>query len=448
MTPQSTPESTPESTSLFGNINQGEAQNKTAQQAQPEIPAAASNEKNEKNVFSLIQEQTGQQSGDANVMNTIIHQKEVGKETGSVLDTAALKKLSGFTPSTTLKEEQYLTLGKIILIMVLIVSLGTHLFFYTQLSPTFGLFGANVFQKWSGAKQKAMTSHNELVERKLILAQTRLDGLLGLAQNYGEDKQASTKTQIIETFKELKNFINIDRYPTDAIALFGSESETDTAYTENFVSNIDGEINDLKAKLTEDNISGDQIKERKITIQLLETVKKLYQRKPIRTAILAIDLESANFAEELNNLVKQVNELSQTNFSIIRQIQEKRIEWDPIIKKITKITQQIDPNHASKRFKNLSTIEYSSFALAGDKLTISGTLKTKDSKNFSQIADLIDLFEQDEQFMDVSAQSFAKSHEPENKVYISALQIELTLQNGSEVRDAKETLETTKIPVP
>lgn len=423
--------------SLFGNISKGSPD---SNKNEPVNNSTESNniqpESQTPNVFSLLNQQTENSTQNSPaLMDTIIQQKDSKTESNSILDSSAFQQLSNFTPSTTVKEEQFFTLSKIFAIFLVSVLAILHIFFYTQLTPEFNLFGANVYKKWENGREKVQQSYNELLVRRLILAQIKLDTILNFAQDYKEKKTPGSKSAIITYYDDLKNLLNVARYPAESLDMYPSEIDADNSYSQSFLDSIDAEIADLKTKQSEE-----QTQEEKITMQVLETVKKLYQRKPVRTAILALDLNEENFDEKIGSLVNEVNNLSVTNFALITQIRGSRVDWDPIIKNITKITQQVDPNHASKRFRNLSTIEYSAFSLDNKNLTISGILKTKDSKNFTQIANLIDLFEKDSMFKDVSAQSFSKSFDQENEFFFSAIQIELTLQDGEDERDLKENL--------
>lgn len=386
------------------------------------------------NVFSLIEEQIAPK--EASLMDGIIRQKDLSKDTGSVLDTAALKKLSGFTPATSLKEEEYATVAKIVLIITIAVIAALHLFFQTQLAAGFKLFGANVTHKWQDAKENSLVTRNDLIKRSLLLGQMKLEELLDLGQKYEENRDEESKKQIQAAANELRDYLRPEKYSREAIAFYVNEAETDSFYTAHFISQIDAEIADLHQKSQTEN-NQNEADENKISVQLLESVKRLYQKKAVREEILALDWEKSDFEENLKKITAAINSLSQNNYSLIKQIQSGRLPWETIIKTITAITQKIDPNHAGKRFRDLATIEYSSFSLAGDRLTISGNLKTKDSKNFTQIANLIDLFEKDPLFKDVSAQSFAKSFDPDKGVYLSTLQIQLTLQSGADDRDQK-----------
>lgn len=389
------------------------------------------------NVFSLMEQQiTPQETG---LMDGIIHQKDLTKDTGSVLDTAALKKLSGFTPASNLKEEEYATVAKIILIITIAAVAAIHLFFQTQLAAGFKLLGANVTHKWQDTKENSLVTRNDLVKRSLLLGQIKLEEILNLGQKYEESRDEEVKKQIQAAAGELKDYLRPEKYPREVLGFYANEAEADSVYTAHFINQIDAEITDLRKK-SETESNQNEADENKISVQLLESVKRLYQKKSVREEILALDWQKTDFEENLKKITAAINSLSQNNYSLIKQIQSGRLPWANIIKAITAITQKIDPNHAGKRFRDLATIEYSSFTLTGDRLTISGNLKTKDSKNFTQIANLIDLFEKDSLFKEVTAQSFAKSFDPEKGVYLSTLQIQLTLQSAADDRDQKSLL--------
>lgn len=438
--------------SLFGNIqknNTGTGENTAPveptpvpvenTQEQAAIPPAAPAPESG-GVFDISAQKQDQAGG---LMENIIQQKDQAADQGSLLDTSSLKKFKQFSGATGFKEHHYYTVVKAALGLVVILALGINIFFYTQLSPSFTLFGVNTSTNWKTSLDEVQIAHNKVVRKKLTLAKMHLDTIADRIDNYfktaEQSKRNVLKTEITDLYKNIKSELNFEVVPLALAGQYDNELDTKQTYQQAFISQIDREISDIRSEFSNETGTETQQKEAKIDIQVLETVKKIYQQKPLRTNFLSITLDEKNFDEGLRQIFTHINDLSESNYSLIAQIQTNRIDWADTINRIRAITRQVDPHHASEKWKSLSSIIYTSLSLSDEKISIAGSVKTKDSKNFTKIADLIDLFEASDEFENATSRSFAKSYNPQTKEYQSSLQINFNFQKPDDTTDSESS---------
>ncbi len=183
----------------------------------------------------------------------------------------------------------------------------------------------------------------------------------------------------------------------------GELNAIEQANTERELKNVRAEIQQLFTQLQSlmsklsfagsDNAKTDRAN---LIEQLPDNLKKSNAELMIRNGFLFDTFTSANRLVQIEKLdnaafsawISEFLAQSRLPESTIIQLQSERLLWSEVIQGIEDVTKQIDPNFGnSDQFITYSAYNFNSRT---KQLTVTGQIKTEDSRTFTKIADLID----------------------------------------------------------
>lgn len=292
-------------------------------------------------------------------------------------------------------------MGKYLIQLSLLVWLGLGIFFYTQNVASFDWFGVNPARSAQLAEEQVERLNAEIQVQKALASVLMMDSLVQTADEYfynqsqaqspfySESKQsefeAKAKTRREKITTLLQNLQENLGQPLSA-----DEKTAASLVIDEFLVELSGQ--------EQDGIGQD--------IADLNTTKLLLNEDPFLSILSTIEPEKAS-DEEVQALMTAYSAMSQNVSTTINAIREDRIEWITYINGIERLTKSVDPLFNTEFPGNLSLNEVN-FGMDGT-VQLSGNSSTDDSKNFTLISNLIDVFEKSELFKDVEERNYSKS---------------------------------------
>lgn len=345
------------------------------------------------------------------------------------------------------KKKKAFDLGGFFLKAVILLALLSLGFFYTQLSPTFDLLGGNPVQKSAEVEESIKKIQTEKSGDNYLIAVFKLNRFSLLADSYfynqnqidSEYTSENTRHSLQEEQAELQEEIKLvlgtvqekikERlYPKELVSLETDVLALEKEYEERLNSYFEEKITELK-----NQFAAAESDELKSEIRNLESAQILFKNESFRKPIIALDLANLT-PEQMEEILGEVNQISQSDFSIVAQIKDQRINWSEVISRIEEVTKEVDPLFGSEIEGNLSYLSYS-FNSREQTITLQSQTKTDDAKNFTLISNLIDALEKSTYFKDVSNRSFGKTENRENG-FMASFTLKFKLQEGEDERDA------------
>jgi hypothetical protein len=346
---------------------------------------------NTKNVFSEL---FGEDAGIAphvsqNVVDAVAQKAE------------AVPTFAPIEPLPTVKTTAPGKMGKYLIQLSLLVWLGLGIFFYTQNVASFDWFGVNPARSAQLAEEQVERLNAEIQVQKALASVLMMDSLVQTADEYfynqsqaqspfySESKQAEFEAKA-KTRREKITTLLQSLQENLGEPLSADEKAAASVVIDEFLVELSGQ--------EQDGIAQD--------IADLNTTKLLLNEDPFLSMLSTIEPEKAS-DEEIQALMAAYSTMSQNVSTTINAIREDRIEWITYINGIERLTKSVDPLFNTEFPGNLSLNEVN-FGMDGT-VQLSGDSSTDDSKNFTLISNLIDIFEKSELFKDVEERNYSKS---------------------------------------
>ncbi len=381
---------------------------------------------------------------DSKLLESVVAQKGLADKSKPILGSApALQKALEQEKEMQLKRR--LRVAQVFFLSVFICALAMVLYFYSELSPGFNLFGANTTARLAQLNTNLASKQNELNRDRYLAAQLELNQLSFVSDQYfdattkmaapgasADEKQlyelAATESaaKIPVIIGRLRNVLQEDL----VAKTFRSEAEeelTDDVKQTNALEALRGILTEYKNSLVATGGATDANKQEiRLTdnaIKLVGNTAVLVKVKSLSTDELKKNLE--DYIADLDPLKRQSLQdtissiLSSTTSDIatITSIKNQRVDWLKVISQIEAETVKVDRFYKPADINRKSVIslqggvEYTgyNFNTMEKSISIIGSYKTPDASTFSRVSELIDVFEKSPYFKNVEMRSFSKS---------------------------------------
>lgn len=190
-------------------------------------------------------------------------------------------------------------------------------------------------------------------------------------------------------------------------------------------------VNQQISSLSTGGKKADANSERDNQLRTYKELLRLVGNKDIQR-LIATDINKMSH-EDLRSFILQISTKYPHRLAYIFRIKDKRVAWSDIINEINKRTGEIDNGrYKIKLFNRFGGVRYTGFDFDGatGKVTVSGVAKDFEAKNFSILADLIDVLERSRMFKGVSMRTFAKTFVSDKDGYDANFKVDLELQTA------------------
>jgi len=389
-----------------------------------------------------------------------IFNKEKKEETDSKMIKGILKKsappkikpILGSAPSLqkSIEDDKHqskkgkLRTAQIVFLVVTLAALGMIFFFYSQISPTFDLFGANPTARLTDINKNLRSAQTSINKYRYLAAQLDLNTFSFVSDDFLDKtskmsltnltpaQEADLIARVSQAVQDLPNLVAtikenltpdivIDTYRTEA-----EEELTPELILQQAETDLRNLLLDERKQLTKNTELSDENEQ---DLRLVDNTLKLIGNNKLLSTIKAASVqdfqaEIAAYAEtlestkreELQKFMGNILASTKSDIATIGAIKSQRTSWLWIIEKIEEVTTQVDPNFNSGLFEVTGLeVVYTGYELdaTSNKIILSGITKTSDAKNFSIISRLIDEFEGSQYFENVEMRSFSKSGDAE-----------------------------------
>ncbi len=404
---------------------------------------------------------------DKNASNLIqgIVSTETKEEEGNILEAAPeldMSLLQDIEPPKSL----LLLVLKIFFVFILVAGITSITFFSSQLTSSLDFVTSkigltNVSKELSSSNSQIIKLQTEMNVQKILQVKAHLDELSyygdSFVQNYDvlhsqtanpEDvEKAENEMVYVKPILREAYFGALENYASKyAAAILTTDESNDAQMEQMFRQKL---ITELQNKANQFNNNSDPEARR-------EYKNYMHAINLVGNAQLYNLLAAADFDDmddnDLYKFIKQVNNLTVNDLSIIQQIKTNRIRWSDIMNEIDLRTIAVDKYYNSGSYELLGGIRYTSYDIDSEqqKITIVGETKLFDTINFTMISDLIDELNRSKLFDNAEMRSFTKSGSLETG-YTANLRLSLdlkdiitgetkTLQTNTTVGDPEEEL--------
>jgi len=335
-------------------------------------------------------------------------------------------------------------LGSLVLKLSVLALIVFYAFFYTQLKPGFTLFGDNPVIELNQLDITVVEEQTELNVQNFLTIKLYFDYFNHNAENYFSNKDlisspytsnnlvpglqssaSDLRGEMLIALESVQKLLDEPTHPKileQIVPANELELEFSTAFQ--------AQVADSKAGLMQKLGQSEQVE---LTRELndLDTALNLYSNSALLNQIKSMDLQEAT-DEELIAIRNLYNQDAQSIIALVSSVKSNRVAWTPIITEIKKITKKVDPLFETQLGGN---IHYNSYSIHSDKseIVVAGSALTVDAKNFTMIANLVDMFELSNIFANVQTSTFSKSstNSEEEDSFRSNFQISMELEKAN-----------------
>lgn len=434
-----------------------------------------------KNLFSDNKEK---KAGDSLILQSLIKSEEESVEKKKSI----LGELPKIDTSLFIDQEfqlkKRLSYAKIGFASLISFGFALYVFFYTQLNPTFELFGPpNIGKTLMTVNDQLKSFQTDVNLARYSTAKKLLDQFFYNANEYlmkyeawksaPESKKAelltaldATRADVIGPFDSAREKLSKDKF----VALYRemdlvpnradltedvAKQEEIKLATEEFEGFLKQHIQEKKNAALE-RIKGvntgtgtnfaSQNSADASELRELNELLQIVGNKPLQT-LIASNLDKMTH-EQLRKFILQISGKYHHRLAFIFQIKDSRIPWFDIINEIYDRTGAIDKGRfKAKLYDDIGGIRYTGFDFAGEsgRITISGSVKDFNGVNFTIMAGLIDELESSRQFKDVEMRSFSKNFS-EKDGFEGTFKIDLSIQKYDDIDMRDKGIDINKLP--
>lgn len=321
--------------------------------------------------------------------------------------------------------KKQLSVVRFVFAFLLLAAFGGFVYFYSQLTPTFDLFGQNTAQKLEDKNSQLKNLQTEVNLLRVQSSKALLDAFSysgdAFLQKFHEYQIAQTDAKKADLLVDI-NQIREDMYePFDTarekllaqnwVVLFRTSEvaseEAEREFHEYLKERLRNERKEkLKALQEAQQVSAkEQLKAELLqNYELLQLVGKPELKKLLQQNIR----EMSN--DQLKEFIGSLSLAYPSRLGFVYDIKQKRVPWAKTIREIADKTKTVDPLFRTGFFEKLGGILYNAFDFdaSSGRVGVSGRAKSDDGTNFSILANLIDELEGSALFQDTDMRSFSK----------------------------------------
>jgi len=343
-------------------------------------------------------------------------------------------------------------------VISLLIAGGSVFYFYSQLSPTFDLFGPNPTAQLTELNKNLRSSQAVINKHRYLAAQLDLNSFSFISDDFMDKTNQLTLKQLtpaqitaisnsvtdaanelparlLAIKDNLTPSIVIETYQTEAEADMTPESIQKDAETALRDSLLEERKQLTQSSELSDNYDQDlRLIDNTLKLvgnsRLLNTIKGANPEKFREDLLAYADSLDVPLRESLQKTMGDILATTKSDISTIGAVKAKRTSWLWIIDKIEEVTIGVDPNFNSGLFEVTGLeVKYNGYTLDANSgaVVLSGQTRTIDAKNFSLITELIDAFEQSPYFKNVEMRSFSKSGD-EISGFTASFNLNLTIE--------------------
>jgi len=380
---------------------------------------------------------------------------------------AKLKPILGSAPQlqkTLEQQKQYrqkrtLRTSQVAFAICFLLSLGATLYFYSELSPTFNLFGPNTTAKLIEANANLSSLQTKVNTYKFLAAQLDLNNFSYAAEQFLDktakladpSSSASYKSQLAFEIQDLQDSLpvilaSLRKNIAGDITIKTFRTEGSPEMDENSIkaqfetdlrAALQAERDKIAAGIGEGSVDQQELKLYDNAIKLVGNDALVGTAKRLNLDDLKKDLTDYRTSQDpllrskLQATFSSILSTTNSDMATISAIKASRMNWASLIKQIETITASVDPQFGKGLYNELGGIIYSNYEFDQQtgKIVISGESKRSDAKNFTLLSDLINKFEESPYFKDVEMRSFSKSGDAETG-YTASFSLNLGLDDA------------------
>ncbi|QQR54747.1 hypothetical protein IPG41_06200 [Candidatus Peregrinibacteria bacterium] len=385
--------------------------------AMPQAMAGGQLTEESKNVFTELFGKDASQKNAA-MMNTVVAQND-------------RKNISYFgakpkTPELALKNfaKHSSRPGAAVLKASILVLFLAAFVFGTQTRSQLSIFGVNPALRLETVQMQVEELNAEVLVQKHLASALLLDEFSNMADEYlyARSQVESTYTssnkreEYEASSKKLKTEI-VSLLSQVQTKLAGEITPEETVLAVQVADELIGQLQGQSGSVDEQSLQQE--------IRDLQTTKALLQNNAFRNQMASLDMTALD-ETLIQSIFENFSTMNASLNATINSIQSTRIAWSLYLDEIESITKRVDP---------LFNTEFQSSLMLTDLIlkedgtvSVSGVVRTDDSKNFTLVSNLIDAFEASPHFEKVEERSYSKSEEEES--YTSNFRLSMTLQTN------------------
>lgn len=350
------------------------------------------------------------------------------------------------------KEEKRIKLLKAITLgLAIIVLLFTGYFGY-QIYPDLHFFGdtlAKKLQRSNDTLLSQQTRLNEIRFRAIVQGLTHVNLLADVflrnseiidSPRYATAVKMRAQSQLGETREALKNALKIIAENARAAFSFSlpgivvEEGEPD--FEARFAAKLRENI--ALKKQTADSSPAEN--------RVLDNILWLLDKKSFRGYLKSIKADELD-DEALKLVLNRFRDEGTDDISLIAQLKQKRARWTEILGYLDELTRKVDILYGKDLFEKIGGIQYGNYEFNADSgvLTVTGLVKTEDTKTFSLMASLVDTLEKSPYFKDVEMREFAKAKASQDESFSGSIRLTIKIQAAGEKDPRDEALQNTPL---
>lgn len=378
---------------------------------------------------------------DAEKKESALIENIVSTETSEGEEEKILGEAPKVDPSLLMEAEPrksiLLVLVKIFFSLLFFASVGSVLFFTSQLTTRFEFLAANV--GLPSAFKELSTTNSEIIRIQTDINLHRhlqIKHFLDEFSYYGDSFIRNYDTAGSQTSS-----------PAERARASAALQEDRERLAEAFISSRELIANPIHVPLFDPEHPDERSLILLFTDRLRNSVIDRVQEKnragmlsivgnmELRNLLIRTDFDALTDTE-LYSLVNQINSLIVNEMSIIQKINRQRIRWSDIINEIELRTRSVDEYYSDAHFEAVGGIRYTSFDFdaSNRRISIVGETKTFSTATFTMIANLIDELNSSEMFESGEMRSFSKSGSFADG-YTGSLRLSLDLVDNITITD-------------
>lgn len=401
------------------------AQTATAPPAPPVNPldVAAKGEKSASNVVD-------------NIVSNETSEDERILEFAPEIDQSLLKEVG--PPKSLL-----LVLLKILFGFTVIASVGSLLFFTSQLTDKFDSVSKkfdipNISKELSSSDGELLSLQTDVNFYRYLQVKASLDEFIYYGDTFTKNYEISQSQTVSASDRKEASKALVTAKPKMVAAMSDVQEKfakdfTVTLTSEELAGSKDTKLmftSAIQEKLEEKSkpLASNKDVQAQRDYRGYQDIKTIVSNTALKDIVLLADV--ANMSdEELYSFVKIMNALYTNDLSVIQLIKDFRIKWSDIMEEIDLRTIAVDQYYNQDSYDVIGGIRYTSYDFNGSDRSISivGEIKRFDTVNFTMIANLIDELNSSETFEDAEMRTFSKSGSLDDG-YTSSVRLKLTLE--------------------
>ncbi len=388
--------------------------------------------------FSNIFNKQKSKRQDTNVLTGILKKKDTTETKLKPIlgDAPVLQKT--IAEERTIKLKKQLRLVQSVFVIVFLAAALSAFYFYSELSPTFDLFGPNTTQRLKDVNENLRGVQTQLNKYRYLAAQLDLNRFSFISSDFldktaqlangASGQSAALSRSVGEAAQSLPILLtNVRTQLSPSIVVETTRSAAEEELTPQQIQKQaeDDLRNALLADRREITKNAELTTANEQDLKLIDNTMKLVGSKNLLSTVrsasseefeadlntYASSLESES-RKELAAFMSSILSSTKSDIATISTIKANKIDWTGIMSGIENVTRTVDPTFGAGLAQSLGDgIFYTgySFDTSNNKILLSGVTKTTKSDNFTVISDLIDALEISSDFMDVDMRSFSKA---------------------------------------